>query len=218
MESVSLSPLMSPSFVLGFLCEAPGVQEATWGKDGKIVFSAGLRGLRSVSANGGSPESLTTVNVEEGEVAHIIPEMLPDGKAVLFTIYRGGGVGNSRIAGLSLQTGERKILIDGAASARYVPTGHLVYSKGGSLLAVPFDPNRLEITGSPAPVLDGILVGPTSGLSRLTFSNTGTLVYVSSTGTLGRSLLWVDRQGLTSPLNAPRLNYHVPVHTGVHPL
>ena len=51
------------------LCEAPGLQEATWGKDGKIVFSAGFRGLRSVSASGGSPESLTTVNVEEGEIA-----------------------------------------------------------------------------------------------------------------------------------------------------
>ena len=82
--------------------------------------------------------------------------MLPDGKNVLFTV---GSIDSpefyddSEIDAASVATGRRKVLLKGAAMARYVPTGHLVYGRGGELFAVPFDLERMEVTGQAVRVL-----------------------------------------------------------------
>ena len=135
---------------------------ATWGSDGTIIFAtnAPATGLHRVSADGGEPMVLTTPNRARGEDAHVWPEFLPNGKAVLFTIdpTTGMGIENTQIAVLDLRTGTSKVLIRGGSHAHYVPTGHLVYGAAGSLRAVPFDAERLAVIGTSAPVLQGVMM------------------------------------------------------------
>ena len=84
--------------------------------------------------------------------------MLPDGSAVLFTIQRSpGGWDDTQVAVRSLVTGEQKLLVEGAADARYVTSGHVVYARMGTLLAQPFDVTRLEVTGKPVGVVDDVM-------------------------------------------------------------
>ena len=102
---------------------------------------------------------LTKPDRERGEGDHMWPEFLPGGKAVLFTITAGDrwSIDNAQIAVLDLRTGTSKVLIRGGSHAHYVPTGHLVYGVAGTLRAVAFDLGRLEVVGTPAPVLDGVV-------------------------------------------------------------
>src|SRR5262249_16997246 len=119
--------------------------------DSGILFAENRAGIMRVSANGGKPE--VVVAVKDSGLVHG-PQLLPDGDTILFTIaQRTTGVddiwGRAQIVTQSLKTGERKTLIDGGDDGRYVPTGHLVYMQGGTLLAVPFDVAKLAVTGGP---------------------------------------------------------------------
>ena len=154
---------------------------ATWAPDNTIIFGAPTGGLKRVAASEGSPAVLT--ELAAGEVAHRWPEMLPGGKSLLFTVIRGGlGDGNledTRIAVLALETGERRILLDEEGyNARYAPTGHIVYIRTGTMMAVPFDLERLEIAGTPVPIADGIQVRG-AGAADFAFTSDGSLVYIS---------------------------------------
>ncbi len=128
------------------LCSAPADRGASWGPDDTIIFAPSFSsGLFRVSAAGGTPKPLTTPEHKNGEISHRWPEILPGGKAVLFTIWAGTGVDDLRIGVLSLETGERRVLVEGGTYARYVPPGYMVYARAGGLLAVPFDLKRLEV-------------------------------------------------------------------------
>ncbi len=183
------------------LYEARGFRGGSWDQEDTIVFAGrgndAQRGLYRVSAAGGEAEQLAVVNVDQGEVNYHLPQILPGGAAVLFTIWRGSD--KFQIGLLSLETGELKIVIEGGREARYAPTGHLVYATavGGTLMAAPFDLARLEVTGDPVPILEGVR----NTLYRAVdyaFSNDGTLVYVPGTGDstyIPGTLVWVDRSG-----------------------
>ena len=152
---------------------------ASWGEDGTIIYGtlqAGT-GLQRVSAAGGDPVVLTTMDVERGELRHFWPEILPGGEAVLFSVGYGTGVENMELAVLDLATLEHKILLTGGSHARYAATGHLVYGAEGTLRAVPFDLARLEVTGNPVPVLEGVMTAPTSAV-EFSLSANGSLLYV----------------------------------------
>jgi len=86
-------------------------------------------------------------------IAPLGAEVLRGGQAVLFTVTTAGGLNNEQIAVLDLTTREQKILIRGGSHARYLPTGHLVYGVAGTLRAVAFDLRRLEVVGTPVPVV-----------------------------------------------------------------
>ena len=189
------------------LCKALRDWGGSWVED-TIVF-ADITGLHSVSAAGGEPESLAVPDQGKGEFEYRFPEILPGGKAVLFTIW--GGSTNFQTAVLSLETGEKKILLGGSRQARYAPTGHLIYvvAETGSLMAVPFDPARLEVTGGSVPVLEGVRHVPTAAVDY-TFSGEGTLVYVPEGESGTRRLVWVDRQGKAEFLAAPPRQYDDP--------
>lgn len=135
----------------------------TWGSDGSIVFAttASTTGLQRVSATGGEATVLTKPDRERGEADHLWPEFLPSGQAVLYTIIpTTGGIENAQIAALDLRTGTSKVLVRGGSDAHYVPTGHLLYAAAGTLRAVAFDLERLEVAGTAAPVLEGVFTTP----------------------------------------------------------
>jgi Tol biopolymer transport system component len=181
---------------------------ASWGSRGTITF-APTNGsvLQQVSEAGGNPQPLT--RFEKGEVGHLWPEFLPGGKAVLFA---GAGSGDTRVAVQSVETGERRNLIPEGTEPRYAPSGHLVYAQGESLMAAPFDPQRLKVTGAAVPVVEGVLQSTTfTGAAQYSFSATGSLAYVSGgiQGTQSR-LVWVSRNGAEQPLAAPAHAYDTP--------
>ena len=177
----------------------------SWGSENTIVFGEQSEPLQQVSDGGGALQPLT--RLEKDEVAHIWPEFLPDGKAVLFTNAPSGG-----IAVLTLKTGERRNLIQGASSPRYAPSGHLVYLQGATLMAVPFDPERLEVKGTAVQVVQGVRRSSIPvAAAQYSLSATGSLVYVSgSARALQSKLVWVSRNGAEQPLDAPLRDYGYP--------
>ncbi|MBI4472228.1 MAG: PD40 domain-containing protein, partial [Acidobacteria bacterium] len=204
LRKVALSggvPLVLSETATAFLSGGGG----KWLSDGTIIFSVNDELLRISAAGGGTPEVITKRNPNEGQ--HVWPEVLPGEDAVLFAV-RVQGTSN-QIAVQSLRTGERKILVQDGAKPRYSPTGHVLYARSGSLMALPFDKNKLEPTGPPFTVLDDLDTDGRVGLGHYDVSNTGTLIYLKGIGGVINSrnqLVWVDRQGKQQPLPlAPRL-------------
>jgi hypothetical protein len=110
----------------------------------------------------------------------------------------------------SLETGERRILVEGGADARYVPTGHLVYVVADTVMAVPFDLSRLEVTGGPVPVIEGVSRsrgGWGVGSANFSFSGNGSLVFAPRGIEDERVLVWVDHEGAVEPIPAPPRSY-----------
>jgi serine/threonine protein kinase len=207
------------------LCEAQSGYGASWGADETIIFSpAFTSGLFRVSATGGTPQIITNLKSEQGEISHRWPEILPDGKSVLFTINTGMDADDKRIAILSLETGERRVLVKDGTHARYASAGYLIYLRAGSLLAAPFDVELLEVTGPAVRVLDGVKSSGAGG-GYYSFSRNGSFVWVPAAGltasisefssavslTVAESaLLWVDRRGQTQQLLLPSRHYWGP--------
>ena len=187
------------------LCADEGAPRgATWGADGTIVFAttSPATGLLRVSDAGGEPKVLTKPDRERGEQDHLWPEFLPGGRSVLFTITAvASDITNAQIAVLDLGTLTSKVLIRGGSDAHYAPTGHLVYGAAGTLRAVGFDLERLELTGTPTLVLEGIATSRAGG-AEVAMSANGSLVYVPGGAGLDDQLtvVSVDRQGRASPL------------------
>ena len=182
---------------------------ASWGPDGTIVFAGTGEhlGLWLVADSGGEARQIATV--EEGTAQYINPQFLPDGSGVLFTIVTQGST-PTRVAVLSLDTGEHKSLLEGN-SVRVTITGHLVFTRDDSVWAVPFDTGRLEVTGEPSPVLEGVQSNA-AGVARMAVGGDGTLVYVSgAAGSLPtRTFVWVDRDGREEVLPLPPRAYQSP--------
>jgi Tol biopolymer transport system component len=178
---------------------------ATWMDDATIIVatSSPTAGLLRVSAGGGEPTTLTTLDRAHGELGHWWPSMLPGGRAVLFTI-EAESPQNAQIAVLDLQTGQHKMLVRGGADARYVTSGHLVYTSGQALYAVAFDPVQQTVMGDPMRVVDGVSVS-SLGAAAATVTQAGTLAYVprGAGNATPRSLVWVDRQGHETPVPVP---------------
>ena len=186
-------------------------QGGSWGEDGAIIFAAtNNSGLSRVSSAGGTPEAVTTLDEEKEETAHRWPQVLPGGKAVLFTVL-ARSVGEPYIEVQSLETGERKTLQQGGIYGRYLPTGHLAYVREGTLFAAPFDLGRLEVTGPPTPIVEDVQISQVTASAQFDFSQTGTLVYVHG-GETGNemSIFWMDQKGKAEPLLPTPRNYYNP--------
>jgi eukaryotic-like serine/threonine-protein kinase len=177
---------------------------ASWDGQKTIIFAPSQDGpLQQVSNEGGVSRPLT--QLEKADITHRWPEVLPGGKAVAFVAApRDTSVASDRILVRSLQTGEQRDFGQGVTYPRYVPSGHLIYAQGTTLMAVPFDPDRLEIKGSAVPVVEGVAVSQVTGAAQYGISATGSLAYVSAALTTAqRRLVWVNRNGTEQPLPAP---------------
>jgi Tol biopolymer transport system component len=184
---------------------------ASWGRGGMIAFApAWASVLRQLPEAGGAPQLLT--RFEKGEINHRWPEFLPGGEAVLFAAAESSfDWTNAQVAVQADGTGERRNLIQGATYPRYSPSGHLLYAQAGGLMAVPFDPQRLEVMGAAVPVVEGVLQSRNTGAAQYSFSANGSLVYV--TGSVQedrRRLVWVNRNGAEEPVAAPARAYMFP--------
>jgi serine/threonine-protein kinase len=174
-----------------------------WGADG-IIRMGSSSGLQQIPGAGGAPSSLT--HLQTGETVHGMPTLLPRGRGVLFAT---GSPQVPRIALASLSGDDRKNLVAPGTGPRYSPTGHLLYATAGTLFAVPFDVDTQTIGSNATPVLQGVLQTAV-GFPYYSFSNTGTLVYVSGTAGIRRNLVWVARDGSEQPLSAPVHEYDWP--------
>ncbi len=181
---------------------------ATWDSQGKILFTpATATPLLQVSDAGGVSKPLTPLN--QGEATQRWPVALPDGKAVL---YASGtiGAGSLNIVSQLIEAGKRRDLAQGGSSPQYARSGHLLFAQGDTLMAVPFDPERLETRGSAVPVVEGVAHSG-DGAAQYSVSNSGSLVYVSGGVTsVQRKLLWVSRNGTEQVLGAPAQTYGYP--------
>ena len=139
--------------------------------------------------------------------------MLPGGEAVLYTLSGGPTQWDAaQIVVEQVATGERTVVVEGGSDGRYLPTGHLVYALGETLLAVPFDVGRLEVTGGQVPLIEGISRAIRTGAANADIARTGALVYLPGEGRGGgvRTLVWVDR-------TAPRTCWPLrPAPTSIH--
>jgi serine/threonine-protein kinase len=121
--------------------------------------------------------------------------MLAGSRAVLFASMHGSDVRQMEVAALDLKTRERKTLIRGGFAPRYVESGHLVFAQNNTLLAVPFDPERLEVRGTPRPIQEGVGT-KAAGLANYGVSRNGTLVYApGGPGNLKGQVVWVGADG-----------------------
>jgi serine/threonine-protein kinase len=174
-----------------------------------------------VSAAGGRPETLTTPDVNAGEIRHILPAILPGARAVLFTALLSSANDNTSsasgiIAVVDTQTGTRTNLIRGGSQAEYVAPGYLVYNTAAGLMAVRFEATRLRVEGDPIRVTESVLTKP-SLAAEFSVSRDGTLVYVpggaiqaigaAAVAQPARTLMWVDRRGKEEPLETPARPY-----------
>jgi len=180
---------------------------ASWGQNDIIIFGVPGSGLSQVSSSGGTPQTVTTPDVEKGEHGHRWPDILPGGKAALFTIWRGG-LEDASIGLADLETGEVKLLLKGVTSL-YAPAGHIVYGGAdGSLLAVPFDLKQLKVAGPVILLLDNINV-KNGGSADFAFSRNGSLVYFTGSAS-NRTLVLTDRQGHEQSLTKEQRIFRAP--------
>ena len=187
---------------------------AAWGTDNRVVFATAneATGLQRVPAEpGGAAEVLSTPDRDRGQADHLWPEILPNGRGVLFTITAAsGGLDNAQIAVLDPSTGTIKTILRGGHDAHYVPSGHLVYAANNALRAVAFDIDRMEVRGTPVPAVPR-LVTTAAGAADFAVTADGTLVYVDApTDATGLVPVWVNRQGQEAPSGAP------PGRTSIH--
>jgi serine/threonine protein kinase len=193
------------------LCDAPTGHGGNWAEDGSIVFAGTMRSaLSKVSSAGGTAEPLTTLNQQAGEVTQRWPQVLPGGKAVLFTSNaHGGNYEDADIVVYSMSSGQRKTLLHKGYYPRYLPSGHLMYMHEGTLFASMFDLKRLEVIGQPVPILEGVVSAPGNGGAQFSFSETGNLVYVPGRRRSQRlRISWMDAEGKFTPLREAPGDYY----------
>jgi serine/threonine protein kinase len=181
------------------LCDAPNGRGGTWSRDGEIVFTPdaiGVSGLHRVSSQGGSPVILTKPDSARGETSHRWPVFLPDGRHFLYMAanFTGRSADINAIFLGSLDSQEKRLIVKSSANAAYVEPGWLVYLRGTTLLAQPFDSKQLSLTGEPRVISNDVLYFPqvaraVYGVAR------DVLVTQSGTDPSSSQLTWFDRDG-----------------------
>ncbi|MFQ5583532.1 MAG: protein kinase, partial [Calditrichia bacterium] len=196
------------------ICDAAGFRGASWSEMGSIVFSPAYgSGLMRVAASGGEIKPFSRLDSSRNERTHRWPQVLPGGEWVLFTIGDQNNPNsyiNAHIALQSLKTGERHLLNVRGEMARYVEPGYLIVSRGGVLLAAPFNLKNFKTSRPLTSVVTDVDGDAGSGISYFTTSNNGNLVYLPGTRNRDLELVWVDLQGKVVPINLPPRPYNTP--------
>jgi len=185
------------------LAEANENSGIAW-SDHTILFAAPQRGgLQSISDAGGTPKLL----IDVAGARH--PQLLPGSETVLFTSPGGSTPDQQSIETFNLRTQQRKVIVQSAYAPYYVPTGHLVFQRSGTVMAAGFDSGRLELTGTPVPVVEGVKQ-PFNGVGAFSCSRSGTCVYVAGAPLTQRTVAFVDRAGVSQSVPLPPRSYTHP--------
>jgi serine/threonine-protein kinase len=170
-----------------------------WSQDGTIVLAG--NSLSLVPAAGGA---LTTLAKAPTGRRFWYPQFVSEGRAILYTssLPRPDA---ADIEVLDVASKTSRKLLPGSAG-RLLPTGHLVFVRGGSLWAVRFDEKNLQVQGTPVPVVEGIRVEG-GGAVQFSVAHDGTLMYIPGTANSDMELVWVDRTGKEEPLGIPRRGF-----------
>ena len=193
------------------LAEAPGPRGGWWAEDGTIVFTPNNRvSLMRVSGFGGQAQPLTTL--AETEITQRFPQVLPGGAAVLYTASTEVNIGaGSTLVVQPLPSGERITVQRGGYFGRYVASGHIVYMQNDTLFAMPFDRQRLTVTGPAGPAIDGVRSDASRGSAQFAVSQLGTLAYLPGRNEDdARPMAWMDRTGTISALRATPADWSNP--------
>jgi len=166
---------------------------ATWSRDGVIVFSPSPDRLAAVPAAGGSVTTVVTADATTKQAFLTWPDFLPDGRHFLF--YASSAVPErSGVYVGSLDSKETKQILTTDIQAKYAEPGYLLFPRGDTLMAQPFDASRLETSGEPVAIADGVWFARTAHHASFSVSKTGTLAYVNASQ-WDRQLVWFDRGG-----------------------
>jgi len=172
---------------------------ASIGADGALYYSHTGLGLHRKPASGEPAVALTVLDRSNREFAHWSPQVLPGGKAVIFTNYLSPST-KSRLEVVIIATGERKVLVEEAVFGRYVDSGHLLFARDGAVFAVAFDPRSLRVSGNAVPVVEDVFWSQTNAAAAYAVSKNGTLVYVrGSEARATMQVTWADRRGNLQP-------------------
>jgi serine/threonine-protein kinase len=184
-----------------------GVAGASWGSD-NFIYVDGARAapLARVRAAAGSASTwFTALDTANGEIDHLWPEVLPNGRGVLFTVIFNGkrtpsGKSAFAIAVAEVPSGKHRIILQNAVYPRYTEAGGLLYvTLNGTLMMVPFDQSSMRITGEPTTLIRGLRVGR-FGVTDMAVSATGSLLYSLGAEQFEQELVWRARNGKESPL------------------
>ena len=201
--------------VLTELAEAPDNRGGVWAHDGTIIFApTTTMGLMAVPEGGGSVRPITVPDSTRNERTHRWPSLLPDGRTVLFTVGTMESPDyyeDATIEAVNLETGQRRVLLENASSAKFFPGGYLLYSRSGVIFAARCDAKQLQITGKAAPIIPNLNGDITSGAMNYGFSGNGLLAYIPGQlqGSL-RILQSLDHAGKSTSLGAPPQAYWEP--------
>jgi hypothetical protein len=189
------------------MTDEPGGPVATWIDNDAILYANAI-GIYSLPVDGGIPVLL----IPTGDAQRYgKPMMLPDGRHVLFSVvpfdngfnWDDGG----QVVVQSLQTGERKVLVNRGSDVTYSPTGHLLYALNDNLLAVKFDVEALETSGAPVRIASGLTRAVGSDSANYSITDNGTLVYLRNGGRPLRTVIWKDRLGNEELIDIPPKDY-----------
>ena len=179
-----------------------------WLDDGTVVYSRNTtEPLYRIPESGGAPVAITTLDTTVHERTHRFPSALDGGPWVVFTaqtVASPGGYDDANIDAVSVKTGERRHLYQGARRAVWVPGGYLVLARGTDLFAVRIDPRDPRITRDPVPVLADVAGDASSGASYISIAEDGTLAWIpGGEPEKAREIGWLDRGGRWTPTAIP---------------
>jgi eukaryotic-like serine/threonine-protein kinase len=186
------------------IADAPIGFGGAWARDNTIIFApSNASELWRVSADGGKAQPVTALDTSRGEFSHRWPEILPDGKSVLFAVGTEGSWDDAVIALQTIGAQDRRVIVQGGTSPRFSASGHILFTRGGALYALPFSGQRQTAAAEAVAGVEQI-VQSSDGAAQFSISSTGVLLYVpGSDSENARALVWVDRDGNEQPLAAP---------------
>ncbi len=173
------------------ICDTPGPgRGGTWTSDGRILFAALATSIWQVSALGGTPSQLTKLDAAGGDAAHYWPQALPGGNFLY--LAQSGKPEGSGVYAASLANPNRRVLLVTTDTSAIYASGYLLWMRGTTLMAQPFDPKNLKLTGEAAPVADPVGKSAITGRMNVAASSNGLLLY-SASGS--NQLTWLDETG-----------------------
>ena len=174
------------------LADAPNSLGGSWNSDGVILFPSTL-GIQRVSATGGAVAPVTTLDASLHQTSHTWPWFLPDGRHFLY-LARSSQRENTGIYVGSLDSKESRLLVKGDSSPAYA-SRYLLYLRERSLMAQPFDPDKLQLTGDAFPIAGDVGLNTANGRAFFSVSGNGTLIYRTGGGAQPTQVTWFDRTG-----------------------